>query len=112
MWFDTLPQWRIRAQDYLAGWIDHLAMSASGLAQPTHLIGYDRKGRAASYLPALTQPEQAKALLAELVRLFVEGMNRPLAYFPHTALAAIEAGFNRGQWVDDQKKPTKNGRYL
>ena len=34
-------------------------------------------------------------------------MNRPLAYFPHTALAAIEAGFNRGQWVDDQEKPTK-----
>ncbi|KYN87358.1 exonuclease V subunit gamma [Vibrio cidicii] len=99
---------RIRAQDYLAGWIDHLAMSASGLAQPTHLIGYDRKeGVQHLIYPAQDQPEQAKALLAELVRLFVEGMNRPLAYFPHTALAAIEAGFNRGQWVDDQEKAHK-----
>lgn len=50
---------------------------------------------------------QAKSLLNELIRLYIEGMTQPLAYFPKTALAAIEAGISRGQWNDDEEKALK-----
>ncbi len=41
------------------------------------------------------------------MRLFYQGMTEPLAYFPNTALASIEAGFSRGKWVDDREKSLK-----
>lgn len=99
---------KIRAQDYLAAWIDHLAMSASGYAKKTHLIGYDRKEGALHLIyPEIADAQYAKQLLTELVRLFFEGMTKPLPYFPKTALACVEAGFSRGQWVDDEEKSLK-----
>lgn len=99
---------KIRAQDYLAAWIDHLAMSASGHARKTHVIGYDRKEGAVHLVyPAMADAAQAKQLLAELVRLFFEGMTKPLPYFPKTALACVEAGFSRGHWADDEEKSLK-----
>ena len=58
-------------------------MSASGLAQPTHLIGYDRKeGVQHLIYPAQDQPEQAKALFAELVRPVCRRDESPLSLFP------------------------------
>lgn len=99
---------KIRAQDYLAAWIDHLAMSASGYPRKTHVIGYDRKEGAVHLVyPAMADAAQAKQLLAELVRLFFEGMTKPLPYFPKTALACVEAGFSRGHWADDEEKSLK-----
>lgn len=99
---------KIRSQDYLAAWIDHLAMSASGYAKKTHLIGYDRKEGALHLIyPEIADVQYAKHLLTELVRLFFEGMTKPLPYFPKTALACVEAGFSRGQWVDDEEKSLK-----
>ncbi|HDM8067879.1 exodeoxyribonuclease V subunit gamma [Vibrio harveyi] len=99
---------KIRAQDYLAAWIDHLAMSAFGQARKTHVIGYDRKEGAVHLVyPAMADAEQAKQFLAELVRLFFEGMTKPLPYFPKTALACVEAGFSRGHWADDEEKSLK-----
>lgn len=99
---------KIRSQDYLAAWIDHLAMSASGHAKKTHIIGYDRKEGALHLIyPEIADAQYAKQLLTELVRLFFEGMTKPLPYFPKTALACVEAGFSRGQWVDDEEKSLK-----
>ncbi|RJX74320.1 exodeoxyribonuclease V subunit gamma [Vibrio sinensis] len=99
---------RVRAQDYLSAWIDHLAMSAMGHAKPTHLIGYDRKeGVVHLVYPPLADAAHAQSLLAELIGLFYQGMTAPLAYFPQTALANIEAGFSRGNWVDDEEKSLK-----
>lgn len=99
---------KIRSQDYLAGWIDHLSMSAMGVAKVTHLIGYDKKeGVVHLKYPAMADAGQAKSLLNELIRLYIEGMTQPLAYFPKTALAAIEAGISRGQWNDDEEKALK-----
>ncbi|MGD8171067.1 exodeoxyribonuclease V subunit gamma [Vibrio sp. TRT 21S02] len=98
----------IRSQDYLAAWIDHLAMSAMGHSKSTHLIGYDRKEGAQHLIyPPLPDADYAKQLLTELVRLFYQGMTHPLPYFPKTCLAAIEAGFSRGNWVDDEEKSFK-----
>jgi exodeoxyribonuclease V gamma subunit len=99
---------KIRAQDYLSAWIDHLAMSASGQAKRTHMIGYDRKDGVVHLIyPEMTDPTQAKSLLAELILLYYQGMTQPLPYFPKTALACIEAGFSRGKWVDDEEKSLK-----
>ncbi len=96
---------KVRSQDYLSAWIDHLAMSASGHLKTTHILGYDRKeGVVHLIYPPLESSDYAKGLLSELVRLFYQGMNEPLAYFPRTALAGVEAGFSRGKWVDDEEK--------
>ncbi|KJY85074.1 exonuclease V subunit gamma [Vibrio galatheae] len=99
---------KIRSQDYLSAWIDHLAMSAMGVSKRTHLIGYDRKeGVVHLIYPEITDAQHAHGLLSELVRLFYQGMTQPLCYFPKTALASVEAGFNRGNWVDDEEKSLK-----
>lgn len=98
----------IRAQHYLAAWIDHLALAAMGINKPTHVIGYDRKQGVQHWVyPPIADADHAKALLTELVRLFYQGMTEPLAYFPNTALASIEAGFSRGKWIDDREKSLK-----
>ncbi|EHS7464015.1 exodeoxyribonuclease V subunit gamma [Vibrio cholerae] len=98
----------IRSEDLLAAWIDHLCLAASGKAVTTHLIGYERKeGVQHQMLPPLNDAQQAKALLSELVALFCQGMNQPLAYFPKTALACVEAGFSRGKWQEDEEKSYK-----
>nr|WP_269135174.1 exodeoxyribonuclease V subunit gamma [Vibrio cincinnatiensis] len=98
----------IRAQDLLAAWLDHLASALMGNQVPTHLIGYDRKDGVLHYcFPALEDAFQAQAQLAELVQLYYQGMSSPLPYFPKTALAAVEAGFSRGKWVEDEQKARK-----
>ncbi|USD40562.1 exodeoxyribonuclease V subunit gamma [Vibrio sp. SCSIO 43135] len=99
---------KIRSQDYLSAWIDHLAMSAMGISKRTHMIGYDRKeGVVHLIYPEIADASYAHSLLAELVRLFYQGMTEPLCYFPKTALAGVEAGFSRGNWVDDEEKSLK-----
>ncbi|WP_264874899.1 exodeoxyribonuclease V subunit gamma [Vibrio agarivorans] len=98
---------RIRSQDMLSAWIDHLCLHAMGHSKPTHLIGYDRKEGVVHWvIPALAQ-QQSQSLLNELVRLFSQGVNQPLPYLPVTALAAVEAGFSRGNWAEDDEKSLK-----
>lgn len=98
----------IRSQDLLAAWIDHLCHAAMGIVSKTHLVGYDRKeGVVHQILPPVESSELAKQLLDELIRLFYQGMTSPIAYFPKTALACIEAGFSRGKWVEDEEKSLK-----
>ncbi|MFA0499756.1 exonuclease V subunit gamma, partial [Vibrio sp. 10N.222.46.A1] len=99
---------KIRSQDYLAAWIDHLCCAVMGHGKTTHIIGYDRKeGVVHQTLQPIGDAQQVKSLLAELVRLFYQGMTAPLPYFPKTALAGVEAGFSRGKWVDDEEKSLK-----
>lgn len=77
----------IRSEDLLAAWIDHLCLAASGKTVTTHLIGYERKeGVQHQMLPPLNDAQQAKTLLSELVALFCQGMNQPLAYFPENGV--------------------------
>lgn len=110
---------RIRAQDYLSWWIDHLAVNAMGHNKCTHMLGYDRKmGVVHLTFAPIVDSDTAKSSLGELIRLFYQGMTTPLAYFPSTALACIEAGFNRGQWTENEEKSllkmaeTFNGGYF
>ena len=99
---------KVRAQDYLSAWIDHLCCAAMGELKSTHIIGYDRKeGVVHLVYSPMESAEQARSLLNEIVRLFYQGMTAPLPYFPRTALAGVEAGFSRGKWVDDEEKSLK-----
>ncbi len=99
---------KIRAQDYLSAWIDHLSAAVMGHALTTHMIGYDRKeGVVHLKLPPVESQAHAESLLKELVRLFFEGMTKPLPYFPVTCLAAVEAGFSKAGWVYDAEKASK-----
>ena len=99
---------KIRAQDYLSVWIDHLAMSAMGVSKPTHMLGYDRKeGLIHIKYDEINDSVYATRHLHELISLLYEGMNKPLCYFPRTALAAIEASLKRGEWVEDKERATK-----
>ncbi|MGC9494348.1 exodeoxyribonuclease V subunit gamma [Vibrio genomosp. F10] len=99
---------KIRSQDYLSAWIDHLLLSISGISKPTHIIGYDRKeGVVHELYPAIDDAKYAQDLLNEFVRLYYQGMTKPLCYFPKTALANVDAGFSRGKWVDDEDKSFK-----
>lgn len=98
----------IRAQDLLAAWLDHLVFAAMGYQAVTHLIGYDRKEGVTHYcFPILAEPTEAQTRLTELVSFYYQGMTAPLPYFPKTALAAVEAGFSRGKWVEDEQKALK-----
>ncbi|NLS13105.1 exodeoxyribonuclease V subunit gamma [Vibrio sp. SM6] len=100
---------RLRAQDQLSAWLDHLAMNAAGFASPTHMIGYDRKKGVVHWVyPPLASATEARSELEQLVALFYQGMDAPLAYFPSTALANVEAGIGRsGVWQDDEDKALK-----
>lgn len=98
----------VRAQDILAAWIDHLCLSLMGQSRTTHILGYDRKeGVVHYYWSPVESISEARQLLDELVVLYYQGLTHPLAYFPRTALASIEAGFSRGQWVADEEKSIK-----
>jgi exodeoxyribonuclease V gamma subunit len=99
---------KIRSQDYLSAWIDHLLLAIHGHAKPTHIVGYDRKdGVVHEIYPPIADADYALDLLNELIRLYYQGMTEPLCYFPKTALASVEAGFSRGKWVDNEEKSNK-----
>ncbi|WP_040356498.1 exodeoxyribonuclease V subunit gamma [Candidatus Photodesmus anomalopis] len=100
---------QIRSQDYLSAWIDHLVMAVIGHSKSTHIIGYDYKKDKLlhfMYLP-ISDHIQAKNWFEQLVFLFCQGIKKPLPYFPKTALAAVEAGQNRGNWINDEGKAIK-----
>ena len=74
-----------RAHAYLDGWISHLflnAMAPPGVALRT--TWYSRDGR---YL--LPPVADAHARLEALLRLYREGMHRPLHFFPKSAWAFV-----------------------
>ncbi len=98
----------IRPQDFLSAWIDHLSVAVMGQSQPTHLIGYDKKSGVVHWTYPRIEPQQAATSLAELVNMMFVGLSQPLAYFPKTAWAAIEAGFNKsGDYSSDLEKASK-----
>jgi exodeoxyribonuclease V gamma subunit len=95
----------IRPQDYLSAWIDHLLLAVVEQSCPTHVIGYERKQGATHliYQP-IADTNKAKAMLIELLEWYCKGVNEPLAYFPKTAFAGIEANIKKGEWVPDHEK--------
>lgn len=101
---------RLRAQDYLACWIEHLAIASMGVVSPTHMVALSSKqkdpkqGVEHMVYAAIDDPSWAKQCLQQLLDYYFSGMNEPLAYFPRTALSGIEALFQKGEWIDDEEK--------
>lgn len=89
---------KIRANDRLGAWIDHLCQCASGVFENTHYFGVDK----AFFYPAITQNEATKQLTF-YVDKYLEGIDVPCPYLPSTALAGLEAFFDKkGNWREDE----------
>ena len=96
---------KIRPQDFLTAWLDHLCLAISVLEtqQVTHIIGTDKQ-----FELQTIEPQQALAYLQQLIELYYQGLNQPLAYFPKTAMAAIQAHIGRdGSWKSDEETEQK-----
>ncbi|GAA4015866.1 exodeoxyribonuclease V subunit gamma [Actimicrobium antarcticum] len=73
----------VRATDYLAGWIDHLVLNArlpAGVSGTTTWISLDGQYQ-------LTPCGTAADTLANMVRLYRQGLSAPLHFFPKSAWA-------------------------
>ncbi|MDT3672370.1 MAG: exodeoxyribonuclease V subunit gamma [Aromatoleum sp.] len=76
----------VRANDYVAGWITHLALcvaAPAGVEPATEWHSRDGRYR----LRPVASPDAARAALATLVALYRDGLRRPLAFFPKSAWA-------------------------
>lgn len=80
----------IRSQDQLTAWIEHLCLTLMGYRNPTRLFGYNSKTGVEQITINPVESAQARAWLTELVECYFNGLNKPLAYFPKTALVAAE----------------------
>ena len=80
---------KIRAQDWLSAWIDHLCLAACGMHQKTHLLGID-EGVQHKVISPIEQAA-AEQILTDLISIYYNGLNQPLAYFPKSILAGVEA---------------------
>jgi exodeoxyribonuclease V gamma subunit len=77
----------VRPTDYLAGWINHLFLCAAAPADVAcQTTWHSRDG---DYRLASCDPSTARALLAELVALYRDGLVAPLHFFPKSAWAYI-----------------------
>ncbi|MDR0702174.1 MAG: exodeoxyribonuclease V subunit gamma [Azoarcus sp.] len=72
-----------RARDYLSAWLDHLALCAApppGMTCQTRSLTRD-----ADFALRPLTPADARAHLEELLKLYREGLTRPLRFFPKSA---------------------------
>jgi exodeoxyribonuclease V gamma subunit len=81
---------RIRPQDLLSAWIDHLCLAVSGDSRKTHLIGYDRKEGVEHRIFAPLGKSEAEAILTELIHHYYAGLNAPMVFFPRSLMAGAE----------------------
>ncbi|WP_036818400.1 exodeoxyribonuclease V subunit gamma, partial [Photobacterium sanctipauli] len=89
---------KIRSQDILLGWLDHLCLALSAKPASTYLVGVD-----GSFVFEPVAPEYAMAQLTALVEAYYHGLTQPLAYFPRTVLAGMQARLDKqGNWCDDE----------
>ena len=93
------------AGDYLAAWIDHVALCACAPAGVAgHTVWQGRDG------PFRFRPcDDPLAVLQTLVRLYAQGMDAPLYFFPRTAWAWLRPGGSlskAGQaWTVSARRP-------
>lgn len=92
-------------RDLLRLYLRHLCLMATGQPQSSYLLDM---GHFHALAPIM--PEQAKALLADLLQLFFEGQQQPLCFMPRTSLAYVTAEGDHGEklaaaqseWLDEQ----------
>lgn len=67
---------QVKGNDYLNSWLEHLALSVSPRCGNKTLF----RGLSGLLSFAPVEPDRAKALLGDLVRLYQQGMQRPLVF--------------------------------
>ena len=89
---------KVRAQDILQGWIDHLCLALAAQSQETHLVGVD-----AHYTLSPVTADYARTQLTALSEAYYQGLTQPLPYFPRTVLAGLQACQDKqGNWQDNE----------
>ncbi len=116
-WIDTqkgrllvIKPGSFNGKDLLLGWIQHLCLSLSDAPGDTLLFDAKQSLRLAR-LPA----DEARPKLAALVALWMQGMKRPLPFFPSTAwdwLKAIEKDPEKPEAADKAALTRFNGGYM
>lgn len=97
-------------KDLLLGWIQHLCLSLSDVPGDTLLFDAKQSLR----LPVLAADE-ARPKLAALVALWMQGMKRPLPFFPSTAwewIKGIEKDPEKPEAADKAALARFNGGYM
>jgi len=96
---------KMRAQDYVSSWIEHLSHAAMGGVNPTHMIALsENQGAEHHIFREIDDVQWAKEQLDQLMEFYTCGMNSPLPYFPRTALAGVESQYLKGQWMDNDER--------
>jgi len=83
---------KLGAKDRLRAWVRHLVLNLlapEGIKPASTFVAKDRILR-------LTPVADAEGLLSDLLELRRQGLNRPLAFFPESALAWLEHGYGSG----------------
>ncbi|WP_049048078.1 exodeoxyribonuclease V subunit gamma [Aeromonas hydrophila] len=116
-WIDTqkgrllvIKPGSFNGKDLLLGWIQHLCLALSDVPGDTLLFDAKQSLRLAR-LPA----DEARPKLAALVALWMQGMKRPLPFFPSTAwdwLKAIEKDPEKPEAADKAALTRFNGGYM
>lgn len=81
---------KIRSQDRMSAWLEHLCSCAMGYGVETYLIGRNDKKGIAHFCYGVVDKAQAKRLLTTYLDYYFLGLQQPLGYFPKTALAGLE----------------------
>ncbi|MCO4204948.1 exodeoxyribonuclease V subunit gamma [Aeromonas taiwanensis] len=116
-WIDTqkgrllvIKPGSFNGKDLLLGWIQHLCLSLSDASGDTLLFDAKQSLR----LPRLPADE-ARPKLAALVALWMQGMKRPLPFFPSTAwewIKEIEKDPEKPEAADKAALARFNGGYM
>jgi len=103
---------KIRSQDWLSAWIDHLCAALSGGQKETHIVGYDKKNGVQHKVLQPVEKEQAYKWLSELIELYYQGHNQPYPYLPRTALAGVEQLLKGKEDMQSKMSDCFNDGYL
>jgi len=84
------PARRLKAKDYLKGWLQHLALNLAddalhaGLHRETIIIAKDNE----LFLPSLDNAETgAEAIMLDLLEIYWQGLSEALPFFPESSFA-------------------------
>ncbi len=101
----THLRWRcagLKGKDRLSIWLEHLLLNVA------QAVGYPVHSRmiASDSVLELLPVERAADILADLMELYCEGMQRPLRFFPETswAISAGEQQKAESSWFGDQRR--------
>jgi exodeoxyribonuclease V gamma subunit len=87
----------VRAKDYLNAWLNHLILNALPLApsRNTVLAGVNTMARGNWVAWRFHPPENAGKLLQKMLRIYWEGLQRPVHFFPESSLEFAKQLYQR-----------------